>query len=323
MRLLFTVTYGLFGLSMLSAQDNDSILYNLTFYFEDAIGNKDTVYIGGSPYVSGDEVNPSFGEINLIDVPFDSVFEVRVTRAQNLEFAEPVSYVGKKRILQYALTDFGPFPCDWNGGVGTFAFVANVTNPPLTISWDPQKFRQEENIGCLMSTNIVNSFIVGIIDNWFNVDQPPGREYVCIGSESSKTFYPLDTPTGIDLDWRTYAVLPVEGSSNQNDTLAAYFLNFVFSGGPPPPCNVIVDTEEPVEYSPQRVYPNPTTDFLQFEKSRPEATFTAFTTDGRAAFSQLLDAAGQVNVSGLASGLYFYRISEVGQRDRSGRFVRR
>lgn len=141
MRLLFTIACGLFVTFTLSAQDNDSILYNLTFYFEDAVGNRDTVYIGGSPYVTGDQVTPSFGEVNLIDVPFDSVFEVRVTNARNLyTFGDSARYVGKKRILQYALTDFGDFPCDWNGGIGGFAFVANVANPPLTISWDPENF---------------------------------------------------------------------------------------------------------------------------------------------------------------------------------------
>lgn len=72
------------------------MLYSLTSYFEDAVGNRGTVYIGGSPHPINDQINPSFGEVNLIGVPFDSVFEVRVTRAENLEFGDPVYYVGKK-----------------------------------------------------------------------------------------------------------------------------------------------------------------------------------------------------------------------------------
>jgi hypothetical protein len=281
------------------------------------------VYIGGSPHTINDQVNPSFGEENLIDVPYDSVFEVRVTRAENLEFAEPVRYFGKTRILHYELTDFGPFPCDWNGGSETFAFVAHVAHPPLTISWDPQKFRREENIGCLMSTAIVNSFSVELISEWWSNNIPPGIDYACVGSDSSKTFYPLDTPTGIDIDWRSYAVLPVEGSSNLKDTLPAYYLNYVYTNGPPPPCNLIVDTEEPTEYSPERVYPNPTSDFLQLGSSGQATVFKAFTIDGRAVLSLPIDVSGRVDVRSLASGLYFYKVLEPGKRRRTGKFVRR
>lgn len=324
MRTLLIVACAFMIQFTLGAQANDSILYKLTFYFEDAIGNRDTIYVGGSPYVNGDEVIPAFGEINLVDVPFDSVFEVRVTNATNLyTFGDSVKYIGKKRILQYALTDFGSFPCDWNGGIGEFAFVANVANPPLTISWDSQKFRQEENIGCLMSTNIVNSFVGVIIDGWWNGDFPPGIDYACVGSTSSISFYPFNTPSGLDLDWLTYARLPVEGSSFAKDTLPAYYLNFVYSGGPPPPCNTIVDTDEQAPPDSERIFPNPTSGLLRFSVSRPGAFFTVFTTDGRKILTIPIDAEGQVNVRNLSPGLYFYRIAEPGEQGRSGRFVRR
>lgn len=174
-----------------------------------------------------------------------------------------------------------------------------------------------------MSTNIVNSFVVDLISTWWAGDFPSGIDYACIGSESSKTFYPFDSQNGLDLDWLTYTVLPVEGSSMSRDTLPAYYLNFAYSGTAPPPCNTIVDTEEPLAYQPERAYPNPATDYLQFRESSPGATFTAFTTDGRMAVTKQLDAAGRADVSDLASGLYFYSISAAGQRGRSGRFVRR
>jgi hypothetical protein len=86
---------------------------------------------------------------------------------------------------------------------------------------------------------------------------------------------------------------------------------------------LIVDTEEPTEYSPERVYPNPTSDFLQLGSSGQATVFKAFTIDGRAVLSLPIDVSGRVDVRSLASGLYFYKVLEPGKRRRTGKFVRR
>ena len=321
MRLLLSIVPILLVTSTLCAQDNDSIVFNLTFYFEDAVGNRDTIQIGGSPFIERNSFNPSWGEINLVNEPFDSIFEVRVTNARNLEFGMPVNVISKKKILYYPLNNNGPFPCAWGGGLEGFAFVANVSNPPLRISWDPVAFRREENIGCLMATSIVNSFIVSIIPQWWNIDQPPGRTVACVGSESSKEFPPLDTPTGIDIDWLTYAVLPVAGSPNAADTLQAYLLNWERNNGPPPPCNLVVDTE----VSPQKIdfitYPNPARDILYLKGHDDNSIFTVFSLNGQPLFSKSLQHENQVDIRNLAPGVYFYELVSPEGRA-SGKFVK-
>ncbi len=62
---------------------SDSILYTTAFYFEDAIGNKDTVYVSGSPYVNQLSLLLPAGSI-VTTALFDSVFEVRLARYTEL-----------------------------------------------------------------------------------------------------------------------------------------------------------------------------------------------------------------------------------------------
>lgn len=306
------------------AQSNDSILYEFPFYFEDAVGNRDTVIIGGSPLVNGDEVNPEFGEINLINVPFDSVFEVRVTRAANLEiFGDSARYIGKKRILYYELGGIGDFPCDWDGGFDSFAFIANVANPPLTVSWSPERFRQTENIGCNMATAIVNSFLVNIIFPWWTSNDPIAVQYACIAIDSSITFHPFNTPSGLDLDWLTYSVHPVEGSANSRDTLPAYYLYFSYTGREPPPCNEAVDVEEPTRQILSPPFPNPTSHTLYFPQVMPRSTVDIFSTAGAVLSTQYIDREGAVDVRGYPPGVYFYRLTGPTGQHTTGRFVKR
>jgi hypothetical protein len=64
-------------------------MYQADFYFQDAIGNRDTITIGYDTTANG-EYNPQFGEINLSQ-PFDSVFEVRATHRNGINWGQPVS----------------------------------------------------------------------------------------------------------------------------------------------------------------------------------------------------------------------------------------
>ncbi len=57
------------------AQNNP--LFQFSLYFEDTVGNKDSVIIGYDPTASSQNLNPQFGEVWLT-TPFDSVFDVRV-----------------------------------------------------------------------------------------------------------------------------------------------------------------------------------------------------------------------------------------------------
>jgi hypothetical protein len=50
--------------------------FSFELYFEDAIGNKDTLLLGYDPLAT-DSIDVAFGEVNIINQPWSSVFEVR------------------------------------------------------------------------------------------------------------------------------------------------------------------------------------------------------------------------------------------------------
>ncbi len=57
-------------------------------YFEDALGNRDTVFLGYDPNGSRDVILPEFGELDIAHIPFDSVFDVRITNQADINANE-------------------------------------------------------------------------------------------------------------------------------------------------------------------------------------------------------------------------------------------
>lgn len=73
-------------------------------YFEDAIGNKDTLVIGYDINAT-DSIDSVFGEKNIISVPLDSLFDVRMTDVWLKKSSAPIpsqeygSFHTKKQIV--------------------------------------------------------------------------------------------------------------------------------------------------------------------------------------------------------------------------------
>jgi hypothetical protein len=85
-----------------------------TFYFEDAVGNRDTIVVGADR-ASNEEYNPQFGELDLPG-SFDSVFEVRATHKIGFNWGQPPYILSKKnsrlvRTIPKSATMF----CRWGG----------------------------------------------------------------------------------------------------------------------------------------------------------------------------------------------------------------
>ena len=84
----------LFFLPMItSAQE-----FSFELYFEDALGNRDTLVLGYDPLAT-DSIDVAFGEENIIAQPWDSVFEVRISDYYDKnQVGEQVSFNSKKCI---------------------------------------------------------------------------------------------------------------------------------------------------------------------------------------------------------------------------------
>jgi hypothetical protein len=102
--------------------------FSFELYFEDALGNKDTLVLGYDPLAT-DSVDVAFGEVNIINQPWDNIFEVRASEAKTNWNSAPSNYQSKKQIIDKT--------CDFD-----FDVLINIVamNYPVTIYWDTTAF---------------------------------------------------------------------------------------------------------------------------------------------------------------------------------------
>ena len=130
----------LFFLPMItSAQE-----FSFELYFEDALGNRDTLVLGYDPLAT-DSIDVAFGEENIIAQPWDSVFEVRISDYyyDNPTF-QPTSFNSKK----------GIFKKRTNHSYSTFPMQINIKSNhfPITVSCDSSLFESQDKRGSLFTS---------------------------------------------------------------------------------------------------------------------------------------------------------------------------
>ncbi|MBS4012594.1 MAG: T9SS type A sorting domain-containing protein [Bacteroidetes bacterium] len=145
-------------LNSLTAQE-----FSFQMYFEDALGNKDTLTIGYDINGSRDTINTNFGEENIAHIPFDEVFDVRITN--QIDIYEIGNYNfelfhSKHKIIKYY--------CDGNFNYFELYPIVNINihaiNWPVTASWNSVLF----NIDCLIGSLFTPVHPVG----WWDSGSP-------------------------------------------------------------------------------------------------------------------------------------------------------
>ena len=110
--------------------------FSFELYFEDALGNRDTLVLGYDPLAT-DSIDVAFGEENIIAQPWDSVFEVRIGDKRysetNPNWNTENSFLSKKQIVSsYCESIYNTsFPL-------TLQFY--TSNFPVKLSWDKSLF---------------------------------------------------------------------------------------------------------------------------------------------------------------------------------------
>jgi hypothetical protein len=258
----------------------DSIDYLIPFYVEDAMGNRDTAYIGGSKYALPDQ-NPQLGEVNLVDVPFDSVLEIRAMRTDELFDEDRHPLVISKRCIT-RFDDFGT-PGDCFHSAEHQTLVIHSKYHPITISWEREVMEDGAALFCAQGTYIINTLAPYSYDYWYENAEDAEFEFACLSTQSSISYQRWEGFTGgpFGLD---YALHHVAGSTNLFDTLQIYPIFGEYSQVPP--CEAVISSQvEPREESVSiMAYPNPVNErlFLQTEVPETITSITILTIDGRA-----------------------------------------
>ncbi|MBC6996243.1 T9SS type A sorting domain-containing protein [Neolewinella lacunae] len=308
----------------LCAQAQDSILVTIPFYFEDGVGNRDTVIIIISDH-QNDSTNLALSSENTIAVPFDSVFEVRASDFFSLSVREMPRFTYKRQAIWREYLGQDPSNCG-NWVMDDFiSFAMKVKYPPLKVSWDPAAFAVGSRFNCMAeSAWIINSMAPNTLWQWWYLTFEGFVDYQCMATDSVKVFYPYIQGGGLgDRFFYSYTLLPIEGSPNPVDTIELINVYLYRPGFEPCFTRVDTDSPEPLGVAPL-VYPNPAGSVLYWRAAENERvrTFSVYSVTGQRMQVVAL-ANGGLDVSRLPAGAYFLRLDYADGRAAVSKFLKR
>lgn len=273
-------------------------MFQTTIYFEDAVGNRDTIVVGYDTLANA-EYNPLFGEAN-ISSPFDSVFEVRAAHEISFGWGEG-EYILSKKIIGFA-ENYANFTSCYGGTSPLFFIYAKYQ--PITVSWDRSVFDNDCKDGSFLTPDRMQR----MIDPWAWLGMPAIR-YGCLPTDSAYTFS-LGDQYRAPMEIPYIAMQQVEGNGGTLDSIYGLALGFsadwVFS-----PCSLVVSTQESVpNINMTEVFPNPASRqvVVQNKDGLPIPSLFVYDQIGRMVMECPVEknqAAISVEVGTLSPGLYF------------------
>jgi|GEM_PF-1172654 len=243
--------------------------FETTLYFEDAVGNRDTIVVGHDPEANS-SYNPQFGEVD-INTPWDSVFEVRASHINDAFYDDspiPQEDVFSKKIIGTAL---GGVDQNFNCQPLKAPIILHISQKylPIKISWDSTDFDN----ACSINSTITPHQNPLVTFNWWT-DPSALAGSACMSDTSSiniQTFngqwiniFAMDQKEGIGID-TIYGVLMLFINQADNDS----------------PCDKEIVSlnwlPESINFS---LFPNPTAGLLNLE-SEATLTWQLFDTTGK------------------------------------------
>jgi|AntRauTorckE5430_2_1112549.scaffolds.fasta_scaffold13327_2 hypothetical protein len=329
MKMISTFALLLFSL-VLQAQTNE-IYIDIPLYFEDSVGNKDTVVISLAESGSID-FEPALGEVNLNGVPYDSAFEVRIVSFKDAASAYEFEYQVSRKFIELTL----PLPgedCSATRISGNVAFVVHARHYPITISWDSAPFQAGGLLECAISSRIGNTFLSLIMPPEVSLPtlmNDPAYPLGCLSLTEKIQYYPYnsypimgqDFPRGLFNPFNDWTLLPVEGSDLALDTMLIYSL--WWANNRSPLCKGPVSTQHELPATAVSLFPNPTANLITLDLNDPDMaidSYAVFDMLGRQVFFEKTGAR-QLDVSNLPGGTYLVRAQLSDRRTVTARFVR-
>jgi len=185
-------------------------LFQFTMYFEDSIGNRDSIVLGSDPAASSQNIDPQFGEVVLTS-PFDSIFEVRAMHFDDSNERTLKTVIVDDDTLLNCLIDVGA------------KIIISTKYPPVKITYDSTIFPITSCGNAILSRNWDMFFI----PEWWDA-----CGYHCMAGSSGYVEH-FGPPQPGPLCWNFYSIeKEVEGQGLK--TLPGLF--FVTFYGPGP-CN--------------------------------------------------------------------------------------
>ncbi|MCS6928631.1 MAG: T9SS type A sorting domain-containing protein [Saprospiraceae bacterium] len=282
MRTLFIFLAGCCTTVLMAQQQPQFIM---PIWFEDSRGNKDTVWVGGDPSASSQNINPQFGEI-AITAPFDSVFEVRAVHTDD------GNWKTSKTIVE--LND-SPGQCYLPAST---RLMFHVKYPPVKISWDTTILAT--NYPCNINTILTPDQFVSLLENWYEA-----RIIHCMMTRQSieiSNLFPIPPPDQLEhpfeVEGEGIKVLP-----------GLWFVGFWDF----PHCYTTLSSSEVDLQQQVVVSPNPVKDYLRIsnQSGLDVTSVRVVRLDGQTVYLWVDNNRNdwiETPTNGLASGFYFVQV---------------
>ena len=260
--LLILINYG-----FLTAQE-----FSFEIFFEDTAGNQDSIIIGYDDAATFG-IDGAFGEINIINLPYNTGLDVRISDEWfNRENSIPPTFHTKKQIYNKACPNGFLIPV-----------IDIVTdNWPVTASWDNSLFDNDCRYGSVFTS--INP------GGWWDTGSPSNLYRVVLSEINEVTF-----TSNYDGDFNPgYAYM-----NDNGDIIPVYWQTF----GDRSILNVPENFESDIT-----VFPNPTNDFLYYDiQDALIAEISIYNINGRKLNVPQIN--NSIDLEILANGIYFIEFS--------------
>jgi len=252
--------------------------FSFELYFEDALGNRDTVLLGYDVFAS-DIIDIPFNEVDIIGQPWNSNLDVRITNEWSNRFFQniPGTQHSKIQIIEkLCLTNFT-----------TIGIDIRTNNWPVTASWDSSSF----NTSCL-NGSVLTSQIPG---TWWDVMSPSDLLRVPLNSSNSISF---SSNNDIQSDYSFVS---------NGDSISHFFVQFSDSTLLTASINEFDLNEKII------LYPNPSSEFLsiEFKMLQPDTKVEILNLNGRHLFEKKITTKiTTIDVSTFSKGIYIVQVSK-------------
>ena len=258
--------------------------FSFQMYFKDAIGNRDTLTLGYDTAATK-IIDAAFGEVNIIGVPLDSIFEVRITDESVWGGQQQGTFHTKKQITYYN--------CD-SPLYNIQSIDIKAKHWPVTATWNKAIF----NDSC-RDWSYFSSFI-GDLGGSSNLGMAR------LANKDSVIF-----TTNADPGWFGFFYYV----NNANDTISVFLQSFADS------ITAIQSLNELAKTKGIKVFPNPSTNSISVsldENFAASNTICLYNIYGQLVLST--SQKENIDVANLPTGLYLVRVADKYGRTQTVKF---
>lgn len=277
---MFRIVILLLGIYLAPIQPTQAQLtpeFSFTLYLTDGLGNQDSVVMGYDS-LSTYGIDEDFGEMDITNAPYDTVFEVRTFDA----LGSPAPSVPRSATTMNIIPlEYGEFTQAWGGYI---SLLIRAKHLPVTFRWDSSLFQG----GNKRSSSLF------VANNYYYA--APHPDYFPKFLRASDAFREFFAVPG-------YEYQGFWDEDSAGDSARIYVYHFSFSGTDP------VQSIDDSQQGSWRVYPNPAHDWANVQSDAPLTRLSLYDAMGRKVREEAFMPGHEVewSLAELPPGLYALR----------------